>query len=55
MDKNTNIEINRRQKEETESSIIKFNCELLDISFDTESSCSDDKDKVERVATATSF
>ena len=55
MDKNTNVEINRRQKEETESSVIKFNYELPDASFDTESSCSDDKDKVERVASATSF
>ena len=55
MDKNTNVEINRRQKEETESSIIRFNYELIDASFDTESSCSEDKDKVERVQTATSF
>jgi hypothetical protein len=55
MDKNTNVEINRRQKEETESSIIRFNYELPDASFDTESSCSEDKDKVERVQTATSF
>jgi hypothetical protein len=55
MDKNTNVEINRRQKEETESSAIKFNYELPDASFDTESSCSDDKDKVERVTIVTSF
>ena len=55
MDKNTNVEINRRQKEETENSVIRFNCELPDASFDTESSLSDEKDKIERVTTTTSF
>ena len=52
MDKNTNVEINRRQREETENSIIKFNYELHEASSDTESSCSEDK--VGRVST-TSF
>jgi len=55
MDKNTNVEINRRQKEETENSVIRFNYELPDASFDTESSLSDEKDKIERVTTTTSF
>lgn len=52
MDKNTNVEINRRQKEETENSVIKFNYELHDTSSDTDSSGSEDK--VGRVST-TSF
>jgi len=52
MDKNTNVEINRRQREETENSIIKFNYELHDATSDTESSGSEDK--VGRVST-TSF
>ena len=52
MDKNTNVEINRRQKEETENSVIKFNYELHDATSDTESSGSEDK--VGRVST-TSF
>ena len=48
MDKNTHVEINRRQKEETGKTVIKFNYELPESSFDSESSSVLSDEKVER-------
>ena len=49
MDKNTHVEINRRQKEETGKTVIKFNYELPESSFDSEASSVLSDEKVERV------